>query len=215
MSTDAVTASTLRSLEGYQRSNSSSSGSSLDMDDFLKLFVAQMSCQDPLSGSSGGEGGTDYIAQLAQLTMLEQLTSLGSALSTTQAYSMIGKYVYIGEAADSDMVFGKVDGVIGEDGVNYLMVGGETYDMSDIFAVVGEDTISTASGDEVLQYANLIGKTVTATVTDDEGAASAVTGAVEKICVKDGVIYLVVGEKNVAIDSITEISETPQETTTV
>jgi hypothetical protein len=215
MSTDAITASALRTLEGYQK-KSSKSGSNLDMDDFLQLFVAQMSCQDPLSGSSGsGSNGTDYIAQLAQLTMLEQISSLGSALSTTQAYSLIGKYVYIGEDADADMVFGKVDGVIGDGGVNYLMVGGETYDMSEIFAVVNEDAVSTASDDEVLQCAGLIGKTVSATVTADDGSQQTVAGVVEKICVQDGTIYLVVGGENVAFGNITEISETLPETTTV
>ena len=216
MSTDAITASALRTLEEYQRSQSSNSSSNLDMDDFLQLFVAQLSCQDPLSGSSeSGSSGTDYISQLAQLTMLEQISSLGSALAATQAYSMIGKYVYIGEDGSSDMIFGKVDGVIGDGGVNKLMVGGETYDMSEIYAVINEDAVSTASDDEVLKCADLIGKTVTATSTDKDGVELTVTGEVEKICVQDGTIYLVVDGQNVALSNITEISETAPETTTV
>lgn len=219
MSTDAVAASALRTLEEYQKSTpSSKTGTTdMDMDDFLQLFVAQLSCQDPLGGSSGSgsSSGTDYISQLAQLTMLEQLSSLKSSLSTNQAYSMIGKYVYIGEGSDSDLIFGKVDGVLNDGGVNYLMVGGETYDLSEIYAVVDEDKVASAEDDEVLESASLIGKTVTATVTANDGTTSTVTGRVEKILVQDGAIYLAVGDQNIALSNISEISETAAETTTV
>lgn len=219
VSTESVTASALRTLEEYQSSTSTakSSGSDIDVDDFLKLFVAQLSSQDPLSGSSGsGSSGTDYISQLAQLTMLKQISALNSSLDASQAYSMIGKYVYIGDGADSssDMIFGKVDGVINKSGVNYLMVGGETYDLSEVYAVIDGDAASAATDDEVLKSAELIGKTVTATVKDSAGVESTVTGKVDKILVKDGVINLVIGDKNVALSDITEIAETAAASTT-
>lgn len=222
MSTDAVTASGIRSLEEYQKSITSSSTNSMGIsaDDFLKLFVAQLANQDPLSGSSGGSSsGTDYIAQLAQLTMMEQLSALNDSLSANQAYSMIGKYVYIGESTDSNLILGKVDGVINEGGVNYLMVGGETYNVSDIYAVIDPNSVSAATGDEVLKCADLIGKNVTASITetDEDGneTTSTVSGKVEKILVQDDVIYLVVGEQKIKLDDITEITEAPTETTTV
>ncbi len=218
MSTESVTASALRTLEDYQKSTEKtrSTGSDLDVDDFLKLFVAQMSSQDPLSGSSGsGGGGMDYLSQLAQLTMLKQISALNDSLATNQAYSMIGKYVYIGDGStdSADLIVGKVDGVINEGGVSRVMVGGETYDLSEIYAVV--DGSSAATDDEVLKSADLIGKTVTAKVKDSAGVESTVSGKVEKILVKDGSIYLVIGDKNVPLTSITEIAETaPSATTT-
>ena len=216
MSTDAITESGLRTLEAYRRN--SSSGTNLNMNDFLKLFVAQLSSQDPLSSSSGSGSGTDYISQLAQLTMLEQISDVSDALSTNQAYSMIGKYVYIGERSDSNLIFGRVDGVMSDGGVNCLLVGGEAYDLSDVYAVVDEDAASMATDDEILQSANLIGKTVTASITEtddeDNETTSEVTGKVEKIVVKDGVIYLVIDGKNVPLSAITEITEAAPEAAT-
>lgn len=206
MSTDAVTAAGLRPLEEYQKKASSGSSSGLDMDDFLKLMVAQMSYQDPLSSSSGsGGGGTDYISQMAQMTMLEQFSELNSALSGSQAYSMIGKYVYISGEAGSDPLIGRVDGVINEDGAFYLMVGGMTYDLSEVLCVVDGDNV--ASDNEILQSADLIGKTVTAKVMEDD-EESTITGKVDKILVKDGAIYAVIDDEEVPLSSITEISET-------
>lgn len=202
-----VSASGLRAYEDYLKNQSSSKGgNNLEMDDFLKLFVAQLSCQDPLSGSSGSGSGTDYISQLAQMTVLEQLSGMNDAFTTNQAYSLIGKYVFIGDGSSSDLILGKVDGVVNEDGVNYLMVNGNTYELSDVYSVADSDWVSTVTDDELLAGANLIGKTVTAIVADEDGETSTVTGKVEKLLVKDGELYLVVDGKNIALGQITEIS---------
>jgi flagellar basal-body rod modification protein FlgD len=222
MSTEGIPASTLRTLEDYQKSVSSSKskGTNVDANDFMKLFVAQLSNQDPMSGSSGsGSSGTDYITQLAQMTMLEQLSSLNTSLSTSQAYSMIGKYAYIGSDSSSSLMLGKVAGVINEDGVYKLMINGDTYDLSEVCAVVDDGAISPVSDDEVLASANLIGKTVTASVTekdaDGKETTSTVTGKVDKILVKEGAIYLVIGNQNIALSDVTEIAEAAADTTTV
>ena len=207
MSTDGVTAAGLRTLAEYQKQSQADKGKTgLDMDDFLKLMVAQMSYQDPLSSSSGSGGaGTDYISQMAQMTMLEQFSALNNALSGDQAYSMIGKYVYLAGEAGADPLLGKVDGVINESGEFYLMVGGEAYDLSAVLCVVDGDNV--ASDDEILQSAGLIGKTVTAKVMED-GEESTVTGKVDKILVKDGVIHAVIDDEEIPLANITEISET-------
>lgn len=183
----------------------------LDVNDFLKLLIAQITNQDPMSGSSsgGGAGGTDYIAQLAQFTMLQQISSLSDSISSSQAYSLIGKYVYLKEKPDSELIFGKVDGVIKENGINYLMVGGKTYEMSKVFAVADEYENAGSIDDQVLQSAYLIGKHVLATVKDNEGKESTVTGKVDSISIKDGIIYLVIDGKDVNLSGITEISESP------
>lgn len=183
---------------------------SLDMDDFLKLFVTQMTYQDPLSGSSDSNSAS-YMTQLAQITMLEQLSQIGNSISAGQAYSMIGKYVYIGSG--SDLMLGKVDGVINEGGTSYLMVGGGTYSLSDVYAAVDGNAVGAASDDEVLKSADLIGRNITATVTGESGEASTVSGKVDKILVQDGVIYLVVGGQNVRLSNIVEISDSATGTT--
>jgi len=217
MSTEAIKASALRTLEEYQTSTSSSksSGTDISVDDFLKMFIAQLSNQDPLSNSSSGGGGTDYLSQLAQLTMMQQLSELSSSLSTSQAYSMIGKYVYIGDELSPDLVFGRVDGVINSDGIYKLMVGGETYDLSEVYAVVDDETISAATDDKVLASAGLIGKTVTATTLDSAGQELTVTGQVEKILVQDDILYLVIGGQNITLGDIIEIAETDSDDTNV
>ena len=72
-------------------------------DDFLKLLVAQMKNQDPLSPTDNKES----IAQLAQFSALEQMTNISTSMdalnksmtnfsqqsSLTQGAAMIGKWV--------------------------------------------------------------------------------------------------------------------------
>ncbi|MDD5018487.1 MAG: flagellar hook capping FlgD N-terminal domain-containing protein [Eubacteriales bacterium] len=207
MDTSTVTsiASTLRALSDAN-SSSTSGSSELSQSDFLELLVAQLSYQDPLSSDSSS-GSTDYVTQLATFTMLEQIQSMSEELATSQAYSLIGKYVYI-EAGSDTLICGKVDGVVTEGGENYLLVGGETYSVSSIYGVVGADIIEGSSDQEVLESANLIGTIVTAEVTDEEsGETTTVTGQVEKILIQDDVIYAVIGEQNVPVSCITEIAK--------
>lgn len=75
----------------------------LGKDDFLKLLVAQMKNQDPLSPTDNKES----IAQLASFSSLEQMTNIATAMNTlsqsmtnfsqqsalTQGAAMIGKWV--------------------------------------------------------------------------------------------------------------------------
>lgn len=195
----ASSASTIRTLEELN-STTRTTGKSLGQEDFLKLLVAQMANQDPLEPTGNGE----FLAQMAQFTMLEQIKEMGQSFSTSQAFSMIGKYVYVQQG--NDLIFGKVDGVVKENGVNYLMVGGEMYDATKVVGVVDSSTVDSGLDQNILQSAHLIGCTVTATVTADDGTVSTVTGKVSRIVVKSGVIYAVVDGKEVPVSNITEIS---------
>ena len=56
-----------------------SSDASKDM--FLKLLVAQLSHQDPLTPADG----TQFVTQLAQFTTLEQSTQMGQDISAIRA----------------------------------------------------------------------------------------------------------------------------------
>lgn len=57
--------------------NSPQGGNDMGRDDFLKLMIAQLQNQDPLSPMDG----TEYAAQLAQFTSLEQLTNLNDSVN--------------------------------------------------------------------------------------------------------------------------------------
>jgi flagellar basal-body rod modification protein FlgD len=196
----AASSSNVRTLEDYQESQRTAK-SKLGQDEFLKILTAQLANQDPLSPSSNGE----FIAQMAQFSALEAMSAMSSGFMASQAYSMIGKYVYVQNG--SDLVYGKVSGVVTEDGVNYLMIGDKYYDAKKVTGVVDPSAVESDLDDQILQSANLIGKTITAQIKSEDGqTTTTVTGEVEKLVVKDGAVYAVVGETNVPISSITEIT---------
>ena len=50
---------------------------------------------------------------MAQFSALEAMSQMSSGFMASQAYNMIGKYVYVQDG--SDLVYGKVSGVVSED----------------------------------------------------------------------------------------------------
>ncbi len=201
MSTVNSTESILRTLADYN--NEKASGSELLQGDFLELLMAQMKYQDPLEATSN----TDFVAQLAQFSMLEQMQALSAEFSTSQAYNLIGKYVYV-EGDKDTLICGKVEGVVKEKGENYLMVGDKQYELSSIFGVVDENVIEGTKDEQILQSANLIGSTVSADIIDEQTSdVTTVTGTVEKILIQNDLIYAVVNDQNILVSDITEITK--------
>jgi flagellar basal-body rod modification protein FlgD len=77
MSIEAVNTSYGASSVTGEKTSSSSSVDELGMDQFLKLFIAQIQHQDPLSPLDSAE----FTAQLAQFTSVEQLYGMNSRLA--------------------------------------------------------------------------------------------------------------------------------------
>jgi len=107
----------------------------LDKDDFLKILITQLSHQDPTAPMEDKE----FISQMAQFSSLEQMTnmsqgfaSLSAALSSGQAYSLLGRTVSILEG--ETMVTGMVEAVSGRD-FPQVLVNGKYYDFSAVETV--------------------------------------------------------------------------------
>jgi len=81
---------------GYNNDIEATQQNSLSQDDFIKLFLAQLSFQDPLEPVDNAE----FLAQMAQFSAVEQSRELNSKVdsllsmnSVEQAVSLIGKTV--------------------------------------------------------------------------------------------------------------------------
>jgi len=104
----------------------SSSNGELGKDDFLKLFVAQLSHQDPMNPMND----QDMMGQMASFSQLEQITNMASAnqqiassLTSSSAVSLIGRSVTYVDADDIPHT-GTVEKVSVIDGKPSLTVAG-------------------------------------------------------------------------------------------
>ena len=61
----------------------------LGQNDFLKLMIAQLQSQNPLSPSNTNE----FLSELAQITQVEQTTNLANANELSGAVQLIGRTV--------------------------------------------------------------------------------------------------------------------------
>ena len=106
----------------------SNPNSTLDKDGFLKLFIAQLSHQDPSQPMDSGE----QMAQMAQFTMTEQMTNMASTnvkiatqLNTSSAVGLIGRTVSYVDV-DGAIQTGKVERVAtSKDGQASLTIAGK------------------------------------------------------------------------------------------
>ena len=118
---------------------------SLGQEDFLKILVAQMRHQDPLSPASD----TEFIGQMAQFSTLEQIVNLnqnfqlltymmGAGFDSANAFSMIGKSVEI--ESGSELITGIVDKVTRRDGEFMVQVNSKLYPLGKINSVSNLNT---------------------------------------------------------------------------
>jgi flagellar basal-body rod modification protein FlgD len=104
----------------------SASAGAMGKDDFLRLFVAQLQHQDPMSPMNDSE----FMGQMASFSTLEQVSNLAVAnekvaasLTSTSAIGLIGRTVSYVD--DNDVIHtGKVDKVTTAGGKPSLTVDG-------------------------------------------------------------------------------------------
>jgi flagellar basal-body rod modification protein FlgD len=126
---DVTTVSNNNSL--FNNIKSHEQKSSLGKDDFLKILMTQLSNQDPSSPLQD----KDFIAQMATFSSLEQMTNLNKSFEKfanqqiNQYTSAIGKEISWTPSGSTLPVTGVVNGVSGQDGSFFYIVGNEKIPM--------------------------------------------------------------------------------------
>lgn len=111
----------------------------LNMEDFMKLMIAQMTNQDPLEPVSDQE----FMAQMAQFSSLEEMSSMNDTLSNfVQQQSNMAAGTYLGrevvlQGANGEEISGLVTAVNSKtsDGKVTVTVDGEDYQLNAIKTV--------------------------------------------------------------------------------
>jgi len=189
----------------------------LGKDEFLQILAMQLANQDPLEPMKD----TDFIAQMAQFSSLEQMQALNAefanfsaSMNSAKAYNLIGKDVYaevagVDGSSETEYIYGRVQGVTRYDGTDYLQVGDYMVPLTAVHQVFDSGQSSDAL---LLQSSGMIGKSIEGeipTVSEDgETTTEKVSGVVEEILVKNGVLYakLADTDKEVPVSYITKIS---------
>lgn len=116
---------------------SEKSRTTMNKDDFLKLFVASLQFQDPLNPMQNSE----MMQQLSQLGMMEQVTNMTTSVDklsqvnpesqAANAAKLVGLTVTaVGD--DGSPIKGKVEKVSFHDGLTDLLVSGKTIQIGSI-----------------------------------------------------------------------------------
>lgn len=161
MGTQIITTNTINNPNSTAAA-SSKKKNELGKDDFLKLLVAELRNQDPLSPTDN----KDSMAQLAQFSALEQMTNVAAAVNTlsailaqqgemtlfAQASALIGKEVSWSEIKNEGEQPVTVSGIVdsigwGDDGSIKVKVGDKVIDISAIGIVSAPSEKSPAGSD--------------------------------------------------------------------
>ncbi|MCL2125772.1 MAG: hypothetical protein FWH33_07265 [Oscillospiraceae bacterium] len=191
----------------YKDENSRNTSGSLGKNDFLMLLSAQLRYQDPLEPVKDSE----FAAQLAQFSALEQMQNMNmtlSAMSSYQAYGLVGKFAVATTYVDGVLteVPGIIDCVFTEKGVTFAQIGSYAVPVSSITEVYDNSSMLTPK--MLLEASNnLIGRTV-------KGSADGkiVEGTVTRLSVDNGVMYAFIDDgsetaKVIRVETIYDIRQ--------
>lgn len=137
--------SSARNANASNTSNGLSSNTTLTMQDFFSLMVAELSNQDMFNTVDN----TQYISQLAQFSMMQAVSDLSETFTTSfselsMAYSsyygvsLIGKEVTLAEINDDGGIFvhkGIVESVNLFNGSAEIVVDGKSYALGNVMEV--------------------------------------------------------------------------------
>lgn len=144
----------------------------LDFDSYLKLLVAQMSNQDFNDPMSDNE----VLQQMSSYSMLEGIKNMTNQSNITYASSLVGKAVTVNDGSEYDT--GVVSSVVIENNKPMLIVNGNKYEYSKVSDIVADDIF--------VKMESLIGATMEATTTSDDGREIVETGKVTNVLILNG-----------------------------
>jgi flagellar basal-body rod modification protein FlgD len=131
-------------LSGTQASGSQGAGGAndalrgLDIDEFLKLMIAELQNQDPLNPLENNEI-LQQISQIREVGATDKLTKTLDAVlvgqSLSSASAMIGKQIQ-GLTDDGNRVSGTVDRVTVTDGIPRLHVGARNLGLNNVSEIL-------------------------------------------------------------------------------
>lgn len=195
--------------------------SALGKDEFLKILMAQLQNQDPLSPMED----KDFIAQMAQFTSLEQMVNMTSMIEqmvqAQTASQMINYQSFVGKNVVWHKLTDKTDsegepivetgnGTVASikfagESVQFTLTDGtvlEPGNISELKSGAGESTSGgVVSSNPLVEASYLIGRSVT---WGAEGSEQ--TAAVQSVSMKDGQVWLqIAGGEKIAASSLTKI----------
>jgi len=209
-----------------EKTSSSSNTEELGMDEFLKLFIAQIQHQDPLSPLDSAE----FTAQLAQFTSVEQLYRMNSRLADIEgALSSRNEQRddlrFIGKTVKADDNTMRVDngtvqsGSYTIDGSGYVTI--DVYDSKGLIVRTfdegredkGEHDVNWDGRDDTGKIVGDGTYTFEITARDENGyfipSNTYIIGEVTGITYQNGQSYLMIGDRIISnSNNIIEVSQT-------
>lgn len=123
-------------MSSTSKTTNTKKSNTLNMEDFLSLLVAEMQNQDPLEPTSN----SDYMAQMATFSQVEATAEMNERVLSQTASNLIGKAVIVKtDTNSSGYAGGIVNGWQEIDGIVYLGINGNLYDINDIDQVIDKD----------------------------------------------------------------------------
>jgi flagellar basal-body rod modification protein FlgD len=185
-------------------------------DAFLKLLVAQMKYQDPMSP----QDGTAFVTQTAQFTMVEKLVAMSeqndkllASQNTTTATGLVGREVAWDVTDDTGKTTTKSGPVVGvkltKDGP-LLRVGEEDIALDKVTAVKPSTEVDPnaliLAGQNAATAASLIGRHITWETKDAAGTVTTKSGTVTGVKFTPTGPKLRVGDEDVPLGTVTAIT---------
>lgn len=179
------------------------SSSTINMDSFLSLMIAQLSNQD----FNNAVDDSQFIQQLAAYAQVEAMDKMTEYSKINYGTSLIGKDVAIHNSITNEIVYGKVDALNMMSGEMNVYVNGVTYDLDSVVQVYPAEDTTVSEKDET-DYDTLIEKLLEGLANlksdEDSSLTSSFTSTLEKLL---NAIEELLGTSSSGSDSSSEITE--------